>query len=257
MKRAVIQLAACVVAGCVLATAQEATRVRVAAAADLKFALDEIVARFHARHPSFRVEPTYGSSGHMHAQLKQRAPYDLFLSADIGYPRDLVASRIGAPADVFAYARGRLVVWVPARSNLPIERDGIRALVSAGRIAIANPRHAPYGRAAEAAMKNAGIWPSVQNRLVLGESVSQAAQFVESGAAAAGVIARSLVLAPAMKGAGRYRDVPLDLHPPLDQGGLILPWAASRTATVTFRDFLLGPEGRRILTAFGFEAPGI
>jgi molybdate transport system substrate-binding protein len=229
----------------------------VAAAADLKFALDEIVSRFHARRPGLRVEPTYGSSGNMHAQLKQRAPYDMFLSADIAYPRDLVASRIGTPADVFAYARGRLVVWVPARSTLPIERDGIRALAAASRIAIANPRHAPYGRAAEAAMKSAGIWGPVQNRLVLGESIAQAAQFVESGAADAGIIARSIALAPAMKGAGRYRDIPADLHPPIDQGGLILPWAASRAATAAFKDFLLGPEGRGILTSFGFETPGV
>lgn len=239
------------------AAAQPApARVRVAAAADLKFALDELVAKFSARHPQIRVEPTYGSSGNMHAQLQQRAPYDLFLSADIAYPRDLVARGIGTPQDVFAYARGRLVVWVPRRSPLQVERDGLRALTAARRIAIANPRHAPYGRAAEAALRGAGIWPAVSNRMILGENVAQAAQFVESGSADAAIIAKSLAVAPPMRAAGRAWDVPASMHAPIDQGGLILPWASSRPAAMRFQQYLASEEGRSILAAFGFETPG-
>ena len=229
--------------------------VRVAAAADLKFALDDVIARLAKRDPSLRVQTTYGSSGTMHAQLRQRAPYDVYLSADIEYPRDLVSRGVGSSGDLFTYATGRIVAWVPAGSTLPIERDGVRALEGAARIALANPRHAPYGRAAEAAMRRAGIWDRVEGRLVLGENVAQAAQFVESGAADAGIIAKSLAVAPALRGKGRFWDIPEDMHPPLTQGGLILPWAASRGAAVRFRDFLLSREGRDILAAYGFGLP--
>jgi len=229
--------------------------VRVAAAADLKFALDETAARLVRAQPALRVEPIYGSSGSMHAQLRQRAPYDVYLSADVEYPRDLVARGIGSARDVFTYATGRLVVWIPAGSTIAIDRDGVRALERAARIAIANPRHAPYGRAAEAALRHAGIWDRVKDRLVLGENVAQAAQFVEGGAADAAVIAKSLAVAPALAARGRYRDVPADMHPPLVQGGLILPWAASRAAAEQLRDFLLGRDGRALLAAFGFDPP--
>jgi molybdate transport system substrate-binding protein len=229
--------------------------VRVAAAADLKFALDEVIARFREKNPTVRVEPAYGSSGNIHAQLRQRAPYDIYLSADIAYPRDLVSRGIGAPSDLFAYARGRLVVWVPKDSALTIERDGLRALSAAKRIAIANPRHAPYGRAAEAAMRRAGVWTGAARRLVLAENVAQAAQFVESGAADAGIIAKSLVLATPMRGSGRYWEIPEDMHPAIEQGGLILPWASFRDAAVRFQQFLTATGGREILARFGFGAP--
>ncbi len=229
--------------------------VRVAAAADLKFALDEVIAKFREAHPGVRVEPTYGSSGTIHAQLRQRAPYDIYLSADIAYPQDLVSRGIGVRSDLFSYARGRLVLWVPAQSRLPIERDGLRALTAATRIAIANPRHAPYGRAAEAAMRRAGVWAAAERRLVLAENVAQAAQFVESGAADAGIIAKSLVLTGPMRGSGRYWDIPEEMHPPIEQGGLILPWASSRDAAGRLRQFLTGAVGREILLRAGFEAP--
>ena len=229
-----------------------AATVRVAAAADLKFALDEVAVRLAARQPSIRVEATYGSSGSMHAQLRQRAPYDVYLSADIAYPRDLVSRGIGAEGDLFTYAVGQIVVWVPNGSLLPVERDGIAALAGALRIAIANPRHAPYGQAAEAALRGAGLWESVGRKLALGENVAQAAQFVQSGAADAGIIAKSLALAPAMRAAGRFWEVPENAYPPLTQGGLILPWAVSRAGAAGLRDYLLSVEGRRLLATHGF-----
>ena len=232
-----------------------ALTVRVAAAADLKFALDVIVARLATRQPSIRVETTYGSSGSMHAQLRQRAPYDVYLSADFEYPRDLVSRGIGSERDLFTYAIGRIVVWVPRNSTLAIEREGLGALTGAARIAIANPRHAPYGKAAEAALRKAGIWNAVSRRMVLGENVAQAAQFVQSGAADAGIVAKSLAVAPAMRAAGRFWDIPEDAHPRLTQGGLILPWAVSREAAVRFRDYLLSDEGRQLLASYGFGLP--
>ena len=230
--------------------------VRVAAASDLKFALDDIAARLAKRQAPLRLAPTYGSSGVMHSQLRQQAPFDVFLSADAEYPRDLVSKGIGSPRDLFTYATGRIVVWLPASSPLAVERDGLRALAGARRIAIANPRHAPYGRAAEAALRSAGVWTAVERKLALGENVAQAAQFVQSGAADAGIVAKSLAVAPAMRNTGRSWDVPLDAYPPLTQGGLILPWATSREAAVGFRDYLVSDEGQQVLASYGFGAPG-
>ena len=233
-----------------------AQTVRVAAAADLKFALDEIAARLARQQPSIRIEATYGSSGSMHAQLRQRAPFDVYLSADVEYPRDLVARGIGSERDLFVYARGRIVVWVPKPSTLAIESQGLRALEGASRVAIANPRHAPYGKAAEAAMRQAGVWTTLSKKLVLGENVAQAAQFVQSGAAEAGIIAKSLALAPAMRDAGRFWEIPDTAYAPLTQAGLILPWVVSREAAVRVRDYLLSDAGRQLLAAHGFSLPG-
>lgn len=232
-----------------------AATVRVAAAADLKFALDEVIVRLARRQPSLRVEVIYGSSGTMHAQLLQRAPYDVYLSADVEYPRDLVSRGIGSTGDIFTYAIGRIVVWVPDRSTLAIERDGLGALEGAVRIAMANPRHAPYGKAAEAALRHAGVWNRVSRKMVLGENVAQAAQFVQSGAADAGIVAKSLAVAPAMRDAGRFWEIPENAHPRLTQGGLILPWAVSRAAAIHFRDYLLSGDGRQLLASRGFGLP--
>jgi molybdate transport system substrate-binding protein len=238
-----------------LAATASAQVVRVAAAADLRFALEEAAAQLAAQRPAVRLEATYGSSGTLHAQLLQRAPFDVYLSADAAYPADLARRGVGAPADVFPYAVGRLVVWVPRDSALPIERDGLRALAGARRVAMANPAHAPYGRAAQAALREAGLWDRLQPRLVLGDNIAQAAQFVESGAADAGLIARSLAVAPAMRERGRSWDVPESAHPPLLQAGLILRWARSRAAAVALRDYLLGAAGRALLTRHGFALP--
>jgi molybdate transport system substrate-binding protein len=229
--------------------------VRVAAAADLKFALDEVAARLARQQPSIRIAATYGSSGSVHAQLRQRAPFDVYLSADVEYPRDLVAHGIGSDRDLFTYALGRIVVWVPRQSKLAIESQGLRALQGASRVAIANPRHAPYGKAAEEALRQAGVWTSVSRKVVLGENVAQAAQFVQSGAADASIIAKSLALAPAMRSAGRFWEVPESAYAPLTQGGLILPWAVSRDAAVRVRDYLLSDAGRELLMANGFSLP--
>lgn len=236
------------------AAAQRQQVVRVAAAADLKFTLDEAAKRLSGRQPAILVQPTYGSSGTLHAQLRQRAPYDLFLSADFAYPRDLVSQGIGSERDLFTYAVGRIVLWVPHGSKLPLNR-GLHALEGADRIAIANPEHAPYGRAAEAAMRRAGIWERVRTRLVLGENIAQTAQFVQSGAADAGVIAKSLAVAAPMRAAGRFWEIPQDSYPEIRQGGLILPWAVSREAATRLRDFLLSQEGRDLLTTYGFGLP--
>jgi len=256
MLRAVVMVGLAGVLAAGQASPPREALVRVAAASDLKFALDDIAARLARSQPALAIRPTYGSSGVVHAQLRQRAPYDVFLSADIEYPRDLVSRGIGSERDLFTYALGRLVAWVPASSPLAIERDGLRALTGARRLAIANPRHAPYGRAAEAALRHEGVWDTMKGKLALGENVAQAAQFVQSGAADAGIIAKSVAAAPAMQRVGRSWDVPETFHPPMIQGGLILPWASSRDAAVRFRDYLLSAEGRQVLASYGFGPAG-
>lgn len=227
-----------------------------AAAADLKFALEEVAAAYRKAHPDVAISVTYGSSGNFFAQIQNGAPFDVFLSADVDYARRLAQDglTIGPP---FPYATGRLALCVPASSTLPIETDGLKALIapSVRKIAIANPRHAPYGRAAEEAMKRAGILDAVRERLVLGENVAQAAQFVQSGAADAGLVALSLALSPAMSSATRCQALSPDAHAPLVQGGVILRGARDPDAARTLRDFLLEPEGRAILARFGFAPP--
>ncbi|HZT75708.1 MAG TPA: molybdate ABC transporter substrate-binding protein [Vicinamibacterales bacterium] len=231
-------------------------RVRVAAAADLNAALGDLVGRFSASH-AIDVTVSYGSSGTFYTQLLNEAPFDLFLSADVDYPRQLAARGLTLPGGDFSYAVGRLVVWVPAAS--PIDpAEGLRALTasSIAHVSVANPEHAPYGRAAIAAMKHEGIYDAVASKIVYGENVAQAMQFVQSGAADAGVVALSLALAPAARDAGRFAEVPLDDYPRMEQGGAILKWAADPTAARAFRDFIVGADGRAILKQYGFSMAG-
>jgi len=230
--------------------------VRVAAAADLKFALDAVLAEAAGSAPGVRPSVTYGSSGSFFAMIENGAPFDLYLSADADYPRRLAAKGL-ADGDVFLYAVGRLALWVPASSKLDVRALGLRALLdpSVGKVAIANPRHAPYGRAAEASMRTLGVYEAVKGRLVLGENVAQAAQFVKSGAADAGVVALSLALAPQMRAAGRWVELPLGSYPRMDQGGIVLKGSREPAAARALRDLLLGPQGRRTLAEYGFFLP--
>lgn len=235
--------------------AAEGGAVRVAAAADLRFALDDIVDAFHLRRPDIKVQVTYGSSGNFYAQLSNRAPFDVFLSADVDYPRRLIREGL-APADGdFVYGVGHIVIWVLQSSSIDVEKLGMQSLLSpeVRKIAIANPRHAPYGRAAEAAMRSMGVYEQVKERLVLGDTVLQAGQFVESGSADIGIISRSHALAPSLRGKGRFWEVPLDAYPRRVQGGVIMSWAQDRSAAMALRDFVLSEEGRTILRRYGFE----
>jgi molybdate transport system substrate-binding protein len=230
--------------------------VRIAAASDLNVALGALVAKFREGR-SVDVRVSYGSSGTFYAQLVNEAPFDMFFSADVDYPRKLEASGHTLPGTVFVYAVGRLVLWVPAASPLDVEHDGLRALTDARvrHVAVANPEHAPYGRAAIAALRAAGVYDAVAPKIVQGENVAQAMQFVQSGAADAGIVALSLALAPNAKGSGRWAEVPLDSYPRMEQGGTIMKRAADPDAARAFRAFVLGPDGRAILKQFGFFLP--
>jgi molybdate transport system substrate-binding protein len=232
-------------------------RVDVAAAADLKFALDEIGREFGRKHPDVAVRVTYGSSGNFHAQIVNGAPFDLYFSADAEYPRRLVDAGLAGREDLFPYAIGRIVLWVPKASAVRVEDGlGVLARPEVRRVAIANPRHAPYGRAAEAALRRAGIHAAVSGKLVFGENVAQAAHFVQSGAADAGLIALSLARAPALAGEGRYFEVPVEDYPRMEQAGVILRRARDPGASRAFRDFVVGSDGRAILKRYGFALPG-
>ena len=237
------------------AQAQATRQVRVAAAADLKWALEEVKAAFEQERPGTTLALTFGSSGNFHAQLLQKAPFDVFLSADVDYPRRLVEA--GLARGLFTYAVGHLVLWAPNASPLRLEKVGLDSVKApfVWKLALANPRHAPYGRAAEAALRASGLWEGVQDKLVLGENVSQAAQFVETGSADLGLIALSLALSPRMKDKGRYWPVPQGRYPRLVQGGVVLDWAQDPEAARAFTAFLAGPKGAAILARCGFEAP--
>ena len=239
-------------------SSRPARGVRVAAAANLRFAFDEVVAGFRAKHPELEVRVTYGSSGNFVAQITNQAPFDVFLSADTDYPQGLADRGLAAPADVFAYATGRLAVWVPADSPLDPEAKGLAAVADPAvrKLALGNPRHAPYGRLAEDALKKAGVYDAVQPRLVFGENVEQAAQYVHAGAADAGLIPVSLALSPNLRGRGRAWTVPTILAPPLRQAGVILASATDRPAAEALRDYLLGTDGRAVLKRHGYEEPG-
>jgi molybdate transport system substrate-binding protein len=237
------------------ATHQE---VSVAAAADLKFALDEISREFGKQTQGIRINVTYGSSGNFYSQLQNHAPFDLFLSADIEYPRKLSEQGLSLPGTEFTYAFGRLAIWVPADSPIDVRKLGITALMhpSAAHIALANPQHAPYGRAAEAALRSLGVYDSVKPKLVFGENVAQALQFVQSGSAEIGMVALSLAISPTVREQGRFWELPLDSYPRMEQGGVILKWAKDPEATRSFRAFLTKPEGRTIFRKYGFSLPG-
>jgi molybdate transport system substrate-binding protein len=250
--------AAIVAAGCRPATEPPAHRgrVRVAAASDLNAALSDVIARFGGAH-DVDVSVSYGSSGNFYAQLLNQAPFDLFLSADVSYPNQLAARGLTLPQSEFTYAIGRIAVWAPASSPLDLEHDGLQALTQSSvvHVAIANPEHAPYGRAAVAAMQAAGVYDRVRPKLVIGENIAQTMQFVQSGAADVGIVALSLALAPNVKGKGRVFEIPTSTYPRLEQGGTILKSAADVDAARALRGFLLSADGQAILKQYGFLPP--
>lgn len=230
-------------------TSSTDARVTIAAAADLRYALDEIIAIAEQSHPEVEYAVTYGSSGQFLQQIENGAPFDVYLSADLAYPQKLVDA--GRVDETFTYAVGRLVLWVPEGSPLQ-PSEGLGILRDAQRISIANPEHAPYGRAAVAAMETAGVYDEVRTRLVLGENVAQAAEFVTTGNADAGIVALSLVLSDPLRDVGTWWEIPLEDFPTIEQGGTLLTDSAGARA---LRDTITSPQGRDILARYGFTLP--
>lgn len=228
----------------------------IAAASDLNFAFKELVTEYE-KTTSQHVKLSLGSSGNFYSQIQNGAPFDLYFSADIGYPRKLEEAGLAVPGSLYRYAVGRIVVWVPSRSALAVEKLGMEVLLdpSIKRIAIANPKHAPYGRAAVAAMQHFKVHDRVKNKLVLGENISQTAQFVESGASDVGIIALSLALAPAMKDMGKYWEIPAGAHSPLEQGAIVVKNSKHQPEAKAFFEFLKGDRGREVMRRYGFILP--
>ena len=238
---------------CASAFSQELT---VAAAADLSAALPEIAAKYRSQTEQ-EIKLTFGASGNLSTQIHNGAPFDIFFSADEEYPNQLIAGGLADKNTLYRYAVGRLVLWVPNDSPLDLQKLGMKALLEpyVKKIAIANPQHAPYGRAAEAALRHYQIYDQASSRLVLGESVSQAAQFVESGNAQAGLIALSHALAPGMKAKGRYWTVPLDAYPTLNQAAVVLSGSKQQEAARKFLEFVRSPAVASLLQDYGFGLP--
>lgn len=237
----------------VSASAQEIT---VAGAADMSAALPDLVSAY-SKKSGQSVRLSFGASGNLTNQIRNGAPFDIFFSADEDYPRQLCGEGLASENTLFRYAVGRLVLWVPNESGLDVSKLGMKALLdpSVKKIAIANPATAPYGRAAAAALRHFAIYDEISAKLVGGENIAQAAQFVESGNAQAGLIALSHALAPAMKNKGRYWVVPLDTYPTLYQAAVVLSHSKHTERAREFLDFVRSSEGVALLTRYGFSMP--
>lgn len=237
------------------AVAQDAAP-RIAAASDLKFALDEIIADFK-KETGKTVIPAYGSSGNFKTQIIQGAPFQMFMSADEGFVFELADKGLTLDRGAL-YAIGRVVLFAPTNATWKpdVALADFKAALADGRIAkfaIANPEHAPYGRAAEEALKTVGLWDIVMPRLVLGENVSQAAQFATSGSTQGGIFALSLALSPQIGKLGTYALVPAEHHKPLRQQMVLLK-SADETAKA-FYSYIQAPKAREVFNRFGFLLP--
>lgn len=230
--------------------------ITVAAAADLSPTLKEVTANFE-KETGVRVKLSFGASGALTQQIENGAPFDVFLSADMDYPRRLIAQGRADVSSLYRYAVGKLVLWAPADSPLDVQNKGLNVLIdpSVKKIAIANPQHAPYGRAAVEAMKHVGLYDQVTDRLVLGENVSQAAQFVESGNAQVGFVALAHALAPGMQGKGKYWQLPDGAYPTLDQGVVIVSHSKHKKDAARFLEYLKTRGVIDILQRYGFAVP--
>lgn len=246
--------AACILWTLLLSRSEaRAQDVSIAAASDLKFALDEVIAAFKRVHPEVTVTVTYGSSGKLHTQIRQGAPFDVYFSADIAYPRQLVAAGLGG-SEVKLYAIGRLALW---SSSLDASRMTLASLSDARihRIALANPKHAPYGKRAQEALMAAGLWATLEPKLAMGENVAQAVQFVQSGAAQVGIIAAALAVHPQLAKQGGHTLIPAHLHQPLEQGLLVTRRGALRPWPKVFAAYLDAPQSRQTFVKNGFALP--
>lgn len=230
-----------------------AEKITVAAAADLKFAMGEIVATFKKTNSGDDIDVIYGSSGKFNTQIQQGAPYDLYFSADIGFPRELAKNGFAA-SEVQPYAFGRIVLW---SASLDAAKMTLASLADPKitRIAIANPKHAPYGKRALEALRASGLWDKIEPKLVYGENIAHTAQFVQTGNAQVGIIALSLAINPELAKKGGYWLIPDNLHEPLEQGFIITKQGANNALAKRFADYIGSKPARASMTKYGFVLP--
>src|ERR1700730_18670267 len=233
-----------------LCVAQEIT---VAAAADLQFAMQDIAARFQ-KETGKTVKLIYGSSGNFFQQIPNGAPFDMFFSANLDYAKRLEAAGLTEPGSYYQYARGKIVIWVPKESNIDLS-SGMQVFLdqSVKKIAIANPQHAPYGQAAVAAMQKENIYEKAKDKFVLGENIAETASFVISGAADVGIVALALALSPNMKDKGRYKEIPTDQYPPIEQACVILSSSKNKEIAQQFLSYFKSAAVTDLLVGYGFD----
>src|ERR1051326_6446638 len=234
----------------VTAAAQEIT---VAAASDLNFALREVAQKYETKSGT-KIKLTFGSSGNFFTGIRNGAPYDVFFSADVDYPKQLEAAGLTEPGTLYEYAIGRLVLWAPVNSPLDVNK-GMKIIADprVKKIAIANPQHAPYGRAAVAAMRSAGVYAQAEPKLVLGENISQTAQFAQTGNVDVALIALSLAMSPTIH--GKYWEVPPQSYPAIRQAAVVIKSSREKDAAKKFLEYVKSAEARDILKKYGFDRP--
>lgn len=232
-----------------------AQTITVAAASDLQFAFQDVAARFE-KSSGKQVKLIFGSSGNFFAQIQNGAPFDLFFSADVDYAKKLAAAGLAEPGTLYEYATGKIVLWAPQQSPVDL-KSGLQVLRDPAikKIAIANPEHAPYGRAAVAALRHEKLYDQVAGKFVLGENISQTATFVVSGSADIGIVALSLALAPALKDKGRYAEIPSEDYPPIEQAAVILKSSQQKETARAFLVFVKSSEILNLLKTYGFAVP--
>lgn len=236
-------------------SAAAAEKVSIAAAANLIYALDSLSAEFKKTEPTTAVTVVTGASGSLVAQIQNGAPFDVFLSADLEYPEKLVALGMADAQSFTKFAVGRLVIWT-TRSDTDL--TSLPALISdpkVKKIAVANLITAPYGKAAHDTLTKLGLWQAAASKIVIGENITQTAQFVETGNADVGFVAMSLVLSPRLKDKGRWHEIDATLHSPLEQAAVITKRGERNPAAARFLEFLRGPEARTVLERFGYRVP--
>lgn len=232
-------------------TVAQSKTITVAAAADLRYAMDSLVSVFRTQQPGIRVSVIYGSSGKFFQQISHNAPFDLFFSADIDYPRQLEKKGLTA-SPIHTYAVGRLVLW-----STKIKPKNIKSLLDGKvrKVAMANPQLAPYGKKAEEVLRYYQIYDQVKPKLVKGENIAQTAQFVSTGAADMGLIALSLALSPPLKTQGSYYLIPSTAHTPLQQAHVVLKRARQNESAYAFLSFMETARAKKVMEAFGFSIP--
>ena len=241
---------------CAVASAHK-KQIRVAAAADLQTVMPEIAKAFEAQ-TGIHVDVAYGSSGNFYVQIRNGAPMDVFFSADSEYPMKIEQAGLAEPNSEVIYAVGKIVLWMPISHSCNPQQEQWKCLLrrDVEKIAIANPEHAPYGRAAVQALKSAGIYEQIKTKLVYGENISQAAQFAQSGNAQSAILAYSLAVSPALRN-GRQWEIPAALYARIEQVAVVLKSSKQKSAAQGFIEFVAQGPGREVLTRFGFQPASV
>lgn len=249
--------AAAFVSAAVSVVASARPALSIAAASNFVYALEALNAEFARIEPGMAVSTATGASGILFAQIKNGAPFDLFLSADTDYPHQIVAAGLGEASTLKIFATGRLVMWTTSRNIDPTDHAATVRSAPVRKIAIAQPRSAPYGRAARAALENLGVWRDAASKLVMGENITQTAQFVETGNAEIGLVAMSLVLSPRLAKKGRWSEIDPKWYPEvsLDHAAVLTTRGAANPAATRYLEFLKSEAARKILLQFGYGVP--